>query len=241
MTTTAQRLPTKLPDLPSVREEFHDQIYTHVSCTSTTKPVSYERLAFLGNAHLNAAITRVLFEHLKKYTLGDMSEIRSKYNSNANVAGWGQAYGFDEKLVIAPHLLPLTEPSRFVAGSFQAYLGAVLLSSSQDEVNSFVEALIVPTLDEFRDLPKEPDRTVVQTLHERLVLLDVLLPEYEFSELETRDPKKRFEAECVVRGNVVAKGVGKNKDEAKRRSAENAMRMTDRQFKMLKDLKEIQN
>lgn len=239
--SAARRTPETLPDLPHVRKEFIDQIYTHASGTSTTRPTSNDRLAYLGSAHLNAAISEVLFEELKDFPVGRLTEIRNEYNSNANVARWGQAYEFDKELVISPHLLPLTEPSRFVAAAFQAYLAATLLSSSQDEVKKFVKALVVPTLDGFRNLPREPDKTVVQTLHERLVVMEIPLPTYVYTENEATDLGKKFEVVCNVRGKVVGKGVGRSKDEAKRRSAEQAMRMNDRQFKILKEPKNRQD
>lgn len=234
MTVTHPPLPNPLPELPPVPKRLEAQIHTHTSSVSTTNPTPYNRLMLLGNASLQAAITRILFEYSENWEPGTINDLRNFYVSTVNVGLWGRAYGFDRKLNIASNLLPSLADeklhNKYLASTFQAYLGGALLNSSQEHVNKFIAKLLTPALATMGDPKSTADVHVVQTLHERLTRLDVPLPAWPATEDSDEDITTRFEVKCIVNGKIVAKAKGKSKAEGKRKAAALAMDKPDRVF-----------
>ena len=227
------KMPHVMPELPSVREDLRSQIFTHASATSTTNPKSYDRLSILGNTALSHAVTRILFEHAD----GQLSKMqiagwRDKFVSTTNVGVWARAYGFEKLVEVKPATI-LDEKSQIPGDAFQAYLGAVSLTESQEEVVEFVKGLLGPALAEV-GVEEEADVTIVSKLHERLVKLGVSLPKYNTAVDEEAELNERFTVRCVLGGRILGKGVGRSIQQAKWKAAAEAMKHGDRQFTMLK-------
>ena len=238
-------IPTQLPELPSVDDKRESEIYTHSSNISTRDPVPYNRLAMFGDAHLTAAVTHILFTHSPSLDPGEMTELRNVYLSNVNVARWGRAYGFDEKVNVAKHLVVSSENvDRFAAGSFEAYLGAVVLSSSQKDLEEFVEKLITPGLKDVRkSLGLNNNKTVLdknalQRLHQRLTAEGKALPEYKHERIGDVI-EWFFEVRCILDGKEVGRGQGRSIIEGKRRAAEQVLYKPARFFSGLPDAKPL--
>jgi dsRNA-specific ribonuclease len=191
--------------------------------------VSYNRLAMLGDANLTTALTNILFDLNPPLEPGEMTELRNIYISNANVANWGKAYGFNTKVNIATHVVLSTENmDRFSGGSFEAYLAALALSESQETLTEFIKTLVEPSLDSVRqrlhfDYKKpKTNQNALQLLNSKLTLDKIDLPEYR-SVQNGDGVEASFEVKCVLYGKVVAQGNGRNIKEAKRRAAEHVL------------------
>src|SRR5947207_4802696 len=106
MTVTEPKIPSPLPPLPPVDEDFKSQIHTHSSAMSTQNP-PYDRLALLGSAIVQAAITRILFNHPDFLDTRQICDLRSFYVSSANLGFWGCSYEFDKSIITSNiHLTP---------------------------------------------------------------------------------------------------------------------------------------
>jgi len=236
-------IPTQLPELPSIDDKRESEIYTHSSNISTRDPVPYNRLAMFGDAHLTAAVTHILFTHSPSLDPGEMTELRNVYVSNVNVARWGCTYGFDKKVNVAKHLVVSSENTdRFAAASFEAYLGAVVLSSSQKDLEEFVEKLVMPGLKDMRkslslhNNKTVSDRNALQKLHQRLTAEGKALPEYKHERIgDVIDGF--FEVRCILDGKEVGRGQGRSIIEGKRRAAEQVLHKPARFFSSLPDAK----
>jgi len=228
-----RKMPLIMPELPSVRSDLGSQVFTHTSATSATNPKPYDRLSILGNTVLIHAITRILFEHCDgRLSKTQIATLRDKFVSAANVGSWARAYGF-EKLVEVKPVTILDEKSQIPGDAFQAYLGAVSLTESQEDVVEFVKDLLGPALAEVV-VEEELDATVVSKLHERLVKLGVSLPKYNTAVDETAEANERFTVRCVLGRRTLGKGVGRSIQQAKWKAAAEAMELGDRQFTILK-------
>jgi ribonuclease-3 len=240
MTLILPPVPNPAPPLPDVHDEYNNQVYTHSSVRSSNATIPYDRLTCLGDTYLTAAVTHILFEHPDILAPGEITEIRKVFVSNATAASWGRAYGFEAKVVVAQHMLPLPEDcrERITGDTFKAYLGAIVKSSSVQELISFLEPFIVDSFDSVRKQvqapPRTADRNAVQRLHDRLLRLDIPLPEYIYEDHGEKG-QPRFLAKCVIKGNKVGTGNDRNKQDAKRQAAAQACRMTERQLTALKE------
>jgi dsRNA-specific ribonuclease len=236
-------IPSQPSELPSVDDKYKSQIYTHSSNISSRDPVPYNRLAMFGDAHLTAAVTRILFTHSPSLDPGEMTELRNVYVSNVNVARWGHAYGFDKLVNVANHLVLSSENiDRFAAASFEAYLGAVVLSSSQKDLEEFIEKLVTPGLKDVRkslglnNNKSMSDRNALQKLHQKLTAEGKALPDYKH-EWIGGVTEGFFEVRCSLDGKEVARGQGRSIIEGKRRAAEQVLHKPARFFTSLPDVK----
>jgi ribonuclease-3 len=219
-------LPSPLPPLPPIRAGLSRDVYTHKSTTTITTPQNYERLTYLGHAALELALTRILYEHAGLLEKGEIDRIRAVYITKDNLASWGRAYHFEDRVNFASHLRPLSteQKNTFAAETFEAYLGAIQLDS-QDILTEFVRELIIPGLEIVRGGMRQEsaDPKAMQQLHEMLVRLGIDLPHYQIDDSQNPGPGQ-FDAKCVIKGNICGQANGRGKAEAKRRAAEIVVR-----------------
>lgn len=215
-------LPSPLPPLPTPHPDHSKIVFTHKSTTSVTTPYNYERLAYLGHAALELALTRILYEHTGLLDKGEIDRIRAVYITKDNLVSWGRAYRFEDRVNVATPLLPLSTEHKdtFAAETFEAYLGAIHLGS-QDILTEFARELIIPGLETVRGGMRQEreDPRAMQQLHERLVRLGIGLPVYQIDDSLNPGPGQ-YDAKCVIKGQVCGQANGRGKAEAKRRAAE---------------------
>jgi dsRNA-specific ribonuclease len=241
--TTLPVIPTPLPELPAVPLDLFTQIYTHASVASSGNSIPYDRLACLGDACLTSAITNILYRNPAMFDSGEITEIRKTYVSNPTIATWARVYQFDTKVNYALHMRPLAPDAldRMAGAAFQAYLGAVVLSSSQERLTEFISELVAPSLDEVRKHARVPESTAnshaLQELHERLNRLGIPLPDYPVED-RGKNGQHEFFVKCIIRGHIVGAGAGLNKMEAKRRAAQQTLSKTDKQLTNLRERRE---
>ena len=170
-----------------------------------------------------------------------MTELRNEYVSNANVASWGREYGFHERVNVASCVVPSEENvNRFAADCFEAYLGAVVLSSSQNVLVEFIAKLITPGLESvvgstaLNGNNVSSDRDALQRLHQKLMEEGKKLPKYETEEVGEKT-KLSFVVKCILGGREVSRGEAKSKKEGKRKAAEHVLNKPAKFFTTLPD------
>ena len=232
MTITPPALPNPLPALPPINDELRSEVFTHSSVISPANPQSYDRLSALGDASLSAAVTRILFDHPDRLDPAQITERRSAYVSSRSTSVWGRVYGLDN-LINARVLWNEANRESLVGAVFKAYLGAVVLSSSFDEMTRYIRQLLAPMLSTI-EAPNQngaDDADVLQNFHERLVRLKVQLPTYPIETNSTENGHPLFTVKCSINGHVLGKGVGRNIKEGRRAAARAASMYKDQQLK----------
>jgi len=221
-------IPDPLPELPDIGPDYEREAYTHASATTTANPEPYERLAILGSSALNAAVTRVVFESCQK-TLekGRIDEIRKRCIANTTVEAWAKAYNFQTRVQISPRT-QISLDERIPREAFHAFLAAIWLKMSMDQLIDFVRALLVPILAGVQVKPV--DRTAINRLWERTRLLGLDNPEFLTTRDDTADLEECFSAQCRIGGHCMGKGVGRSKKVAQWNAAQEAMRLNDREL-----------
>ena len=223
-------LPDTLPELPDIGTDYEREAYTHSSAGTTANPESYERLAILGNAALNAAVTLILFESFdKKLEKGRIDEIRRKCVANSTVEAWARAYNFQTRIQVSPRAqISLDENRTIPREAFHAFLAAIWLKMSMDRLTDFVRALLVPVLAGV--IVKPIDRNVVTKLRDKTKLMGLADPEFLVTKDEAADLEECFIAQCRIGDTCVGRGVGRSKKVAQWNAAQEAMRLDARQL-----------
>ena len=202
---------------------------------STQNP-PYDRLALLGSAIVQAAITRILFNHPDFLDTRQICDLRNFYASSANLGFWGCSYEFDKSIITSNiHLTPASL-NNLAAASFQAYLGAVVLKQSQEAVTKFIEELVAPSLADVK-VEIVVDKYAVQLLNEKLKQMTIPLPDWQCTEDKTESVETRFEVKCVIKGKFAAKAKARSIPEGKRKAATLTMNKPARFFTGLQEIR----
>lgn len=130
----------KLPAIPLIEDKaIETRVFTHKSVVNNMLHLNEEdllhshneRLEFIGDAVLELAVTRILFDRFPNANEGEMSTIRISFVNNAQLFKYSKQYGFDKKL-----LRNFDDTSSFKQGKqkpladvFEAYLGGLYVSS----------------------------------------------------------------------------------------------------------------
>lgn len=215
-------LPSPLPDTPVIGDKLLDEAFRHASTVSKAHPGSYERLSSLGSACLAAAVTRVLYESndgkLKK---GEIDMMRQRWVTSNTIEKWARAYKFQDRIQVGPGV-NLTD-SRILKDVFHAFLAAVWLTLSMDQVTEFLRKLLQPELAKITIAPV--DRLIVEKLLNRTRSLSLEDPVYVETEDTSAGLESRYMALCKVGDKCLGKGIGRSKRTAQARAAECVMKM----------------
>jgi len=144
-----------LPPLPPLAPHLEKAVFTHASLAvqDPDKPehVNYERLEFLGDAHLELMASQVIFERYSSSTPGKMSAVREELVKNDTICNFARQYGLDKRLNIGIGNAQPREWVKVHGDLFEAYVCAVVLSDPNphtgfDTAKKWVTALWEPML-----------------------------------------------------------------------------------------------
>lgn len=224
-------IPDPPPEPPVIDDKFHNQVFTHSSATSTANPKSYESLASFGSPTLHAVVSRILFEWQggEKLDRGQLEKIRKKCVAVDTVQAWAKAYNFRDCIQVASHL-GWAENDNIPREAFYAYLAAIWLTLSIDQVTDFVRQLVEPILAGATERPVDP--LIVTKLQNKLNRLALGNPVFEIDEDKSAGLEERFVVHCKIADIYLGKGVGRGKKLATRKAAEVAYNINDRQLSL---------
>jgi ribonuclease-3 len=193
-----------------------DLALTHRSASKANN----ERLEYLGDAFLNFAIARRLFELRGDDTEGDLSRARAALVKEPTLAAIGQRLEVDAHLTLGAGELRTGGAQRaaILADAVEALIGAVLLDGGVEAAEAVVDLMFA---DQFRSLPdaaalKDPKTRLQEWLQGR----GLALPSYAVTAVHGRDHEQTFVVECEVREkNVQTTGRGQSRRRAEQDAA----------------------
>ena len=156
-------MPNILPPLPPIKDAaIAAVVFTHrgtitgeaALSTAAVANLSYERLEFLGDAYLELAATRLIYHHFRLDDQKRLSTVRERMLTNATLAAFSLAYGFDARVRVPGSLAPVGEDRRkawlkVLGDVFEAYAAAVVLADPEDgfaAVERWMAALWTPAM-----------------------------------------------------------------------------------------------
>ncbi len=183
----------------------------------------YERIEFLGDAVLGLAISEWLYQRYPGLPEGQLSKKKSYLVSEPVLARWATELGLGEvmRLGVGEGRSGGRSKPSLLADVMEAILGAIYLENGLDAVQSVLEPLIAPVLDD--DVEETDTAGAKSTLQELIQSQGMELPEYRHVSEEGPDHEKKFHVECWVGGEKISEGAGASKKQAEQRAARAAL------------------
>lgn len=182
--------------------------------------VSYERLEFLGDAVLQLAVTRYLYDTYDEMAEGEMAKVRAAVVNQKTLAAIARELGIGAYV-----LLGLGEEASggrnkdsILADIVEALLGSIYLDRGYEPAEAIILERWVPHI---ADRASAPGRRDYKTRLQEVLAQRGLQPRYVITE-SGPDHAKVFTAELWVDGDCVATGAGSSKKRAEQDAAENA-------------------
>ncbi len=205
--------------------ELLRQALTHPSADS--KPQTrrtYERLEFLGDAILQLAVTQYLYHHMPKSTEGELTQLRARTVSRANLGKYGFILGLNDFIILGrgEEKAGGRNKNSIVANTFESVFGAMSLDSDFETAKGVALNLLHDALTSAAQQPKE-----INPKGELQAVLQEILPEaptYQTEETGERESPTRFEARVLWRSLEIGHGVGPSKRKAEVAAAVNALK-----------------
>jgi ribonuclease-3 len=193
-----------------------DLALTHRSASKQNN----ERLEYLGDAFLNYAIARRLFEMRREDTEGDLSRARASLVKEPTLAAIGQRLGVDSQLKLGPGEIRTGGAQRaaILADAVEALVGAVLLDGGPEAAEAVVDLMFGEQLATLPDAAtlKDPKTRLQEWLQGR----GLPLPSYSVMAVQGRDHEQTFVVECEVKErNVRSTGQGRSRRAAEQDAA----------------------
>jgi ribonuclease-3 len=208
------------------RPELLDRALSHASWTNEAALdalASNQRLEFLGDAVLELAVSRLLYENFPEADEGTLTRSRAALVNERALARLAR------QLDLAPWLRlgrgeraagGADKPS-ILADAMEALFGAIYLDGGLEAAAQVIERLIGPRLE--GALARAPGRDPKTQLQELAQRRFHLTPRYTLVSESGPDHAKRFAAEVEVGGRVWGMGEGRSRKEAERLAAAQAL------------------
>jgi len=183
-------------------------------------PVAHnQRLEFLGDAVLQLALTRELYEKFPTYDEGPLTKARAKLVNRRALGEHGRAVGLGAHLILSrgEEIHGGRERSSALADAFEALVGAIFLDGGYETAREFILREFSRAFGEINQLPvlENPKGELQEFLQSK----SSEAPQYQVASATGPDHDRIFE--CIVRhgGLELARGTGKSKKAAESEAA----------------------
>ena len=186
---------------------------------------SYERLEFLGDAVLQLAITRYLYETYPELAEGEMAKVRAAVVDATTLADLGRSFGLGAAMLLGrgEELTGGRDKDSILADVVEALLGAVYLESGYETAHQLIIGHWQDRVDRRAAAPGRRDYKT--RLQERLAA-EGRKPRYVIHATGP-DHAKEFTAEVWVDGTRIGSGAGTSKKRAEQEAAKDAAGRVD--------------
>lgn len=188
---------------------------------------SYERLEFLGDAVLQLAVTRYLYDTRPEATEGQMAKVRAAVVSEPTLAELATRLGIPEavRLGRGEEMTGGREKPSILSDVVEAIFGAVFLDAGYDRAAELVVGHLAPVVDERATAPGGRD---YKTRLQELLVARGIEPRYEV-EVSGPEHARRFRSVVYAGEEPIGEGEGTSKKRAQQAAAADAFaRMGDR-------------
>jgi ribonuclease-3 len=182
-----------------------------------------ERLEFLGDAVLDFVTGEYLYNRFPEMQEGLLTSLRAALVRRDTLARFAQHYNLGEHILmgLGEDTSGGRERPAILCATFEAVVGALYIDQGVDAVKEFVEPLVSPEI--ARTLAERSDRDHKSMLQEMVQARHRSLPRYSTVSAIGPDHAKEFTVVVSINGAPYGRGVGRNKQEAAQRAAEEAL------------------
>ncbi len=205
---------------------FHNESLLRLALTHPSvahelgTPVQHnQRLEFLGDAVLQLALTRELYERFPAFDEGPLTKARAKLVNRRSLGTHGRALGLGAHLVLSrgEESHGGRERSSALADACESVIGAIFLDGGYDSAREFILREFGAGLDELSVLPtlENPKGELQEFLQAR----GPEAPKYHVVSASGPDHDRVFECTVQHGGVELARGTGKSKKDAESEAA----------------------
>lgn len=179
-----------------------------------------ERLEFLGDAVLELATTRFLFDKYPSRQEGDLTAYRAALVNTYSLADAAELLGMNDMLLLSKGEARDTGRARqiILANAFEAVLGALYLDQGFEAVEAFLNRNLYPKIDDI--VSKRAWQDAKSKFQEEAQDKKGVTPTYKTIREEGPDHDKQFVVGVFIGNDEVAQGTGKSKQEAEQSAAQ---------------------
>jgi ribonuclease III len=193
----------------------------------TKSTESNERLEFLGDAVLELATTKFLYNKLPDEQEGMLTAYRSALVKTTTLAEVAQTLELGEKLFMSKgeEASGGRKNISLLANSVEALLGAMYLDQGFEVVEKFLGKHLYPKLEDIQKNRLYKDAK--SQLQEHVQALGFLAPEYIVISEEGPDHDRQFTIKAMINGKEYGQGTGKSKQLAQQNAAQYVLEHID--------------
>lgn len=205
----------------------------HPSIASKKKVKSYERLEFLGNSILGAALADIIFTIFPTAPEGQLSVILSKLSSTNGIVSTVQRLNIGKymSMDIGEEKSGGREKQRNIENCVEAIIGAIYLDGGYDKAKEFIERFWVERLADITNTrdPKSRLQEICQQQYKTL-------PLYTVTHYEGPVHAPTFTMMCSIQINnhkLTAEAIHKTKKEAEQEVAVKILALIEENYSIL--------
>lgn len=216
--------------------QFQNRNYLETALTHSsfnreknTKHQDNERLEFLGDAFFDAVISVELYERLKHVTEGKLTKTRALIVCESALAQVARGYELGSYLNLGhgEDTGGGRHKDSILADSMEAVIGAIYLDGGYQAMQNFVKKSFSRMIDQAIDgkLFSDYKSEVQEILQGKGKPVTIA---YETDREEGPAHDKTFFVHLSCNGEIMGKGIGKNKKEAEQNAAKQTLEMLER-------------
>jgi len=215
-------------------QELLTTALTHRSCLNNPNTTaSYERLEFLGDAILEKMISVFLYLKYPDKMEGYLTAARSATVRTESLSAISQKYGFYNYIKMSKGEEATggrSNPS-ILEDVIESLIGALYLDGGSEAAQQFFDQFILPNANQ--TISEKQLKDPKSLFQEKIQSKGLTSPVYKTVSESGPDHSKIFEVEVLVNNKPIAKGSGKNKQEAEQMAAEKALGLLNSEVKVI--------
>ncbi|MAZ67538.1 ribonuclease III [bacterium] len=182
-----------------------------------------ERLEFLGDAVLELAVTDFLYHKYPERPEGELTAFRASLVNTQSISAAATQLGMNDYLLLSRGEAKDTGRARqyILANTFEAFIGALYMDQGYEAANRFIEKSLFGKIDEI--VEKRLWQDAKSYFQEKAQEEYSATPSYELVQEAGPDHDKKFISAAKIKGEAVAQGEGRSKQEAEQEAARKAL------------------
>jgi len=183
---------------------------------------SNERLEFLGDSVISVIVSRYLFEKLRQSPEGELTQLRAALVRTETLAKIARKLNLGNYLLLSKGEEDSEgrHNSSILANTFEALIGAIYLDKGFEHTEKFLAKMI---LGNWQTLAKSAVSDNKSKLQEILQRKYHQSPTYKLISTWGPDHDKKFQIGVYLSDKLLGKGLGRNKQQAAQKAAENVL------------------
>lgn len=201
--------------------ELYRQAFRHKSATSSEEGLeSNERLEFLGDAILDAAVTDMLYHRYPNKSEGELTKIRARIVSRETLNELAEVLDIKENIELKQE--EQLEAGSIIGNTMEALFGAIYLDLGYRETHKVISRILTEEdsfdLDEVVEHDTDyKSQILIYSQRERVKV------RFKTTDVLEHGNAREYTVELVIRDEVMGRGKGPSKKKAEQLAAKEAL------------------